>query len=300
MNKPPSLDPSRSDGRPTLQFRVTAAVVLIFVATLVVFTAIDLASERSAFLRAERRHAVVVLTHLAAMAEAQPTHAALARHVASLNVQLRSAGGEVELIPAPPAVGLGTRAIPSRRLVLDGRPWELRYRLRGGTLPQSVINAVALHLFHGLIVVAAMVAVTEVLVRRRLIRPLARMTHQLAHMREGGGWIVDLPAVDPELTPITEAISNIGPDLEQQVREWVETERRAGVALAFLRVENQTREPLRRAQSLVRDLEAGHASDELERIRWLRAEIDEVSAIVSDGRLWAGEFAAVAVEAKEG
>ena len=286
--------------RPTLQLRVTAAVVVIFVATLVVFTAIDLVGERSAFLRAEKRHAVVVLTHLAAMAEAQPARAALARHVASLNVQLRSVGGDVELIPLPLAVSQEARAVASRRLLLDGQPYEMRYRLREGTMRQAAINAIGLHLLHGLIAIAAIVAVTELLVRRRLIRPLALITHQLAHMRKGGGWIATLPAVDSELTPITEAISDLGPGLEQQVKEWVEAERRAGVALTLLRIENQTREPLHRAQSAVRDLEVLHAaSDDLEKIRSLRAEIDEVSAVVSDGRLWAGEFVAVAEQGKQ-
>ena len=301
MRKRSDLDSGRSGEGRTLQFRVTAAVVVIFLVTLIVFTVIDVAGERSAYLRGENRHAVVVLTHLAAMANARPVHAEVAREIASFNVQLRSAGAHVELIPAGLSASQEAGAPASRRLLLDGgRPYEIRYRVHEGMMRQAVVNAMALHLFHGLIAVAAIVAVTELLVRRRLIRPLALMTHQLAHMRKGGGWIASLPAVDAELTPITEAISDLGPVLEQQVKEWVEAERRAGVALAFQRVESQTREPLNRAQSLVRDLEALHTdSDDMERIRSLRAEIDEVSAVVSDGRLWAGEFGAVTEEVRE-
>lgn len=295
-----NLSPPRSDARHTLQFRVTAAVVVIFVATLVVFTTIDLAGERRAFLRTENGHAVVLLNHLAAMAGAQPTSAALARQIALLNVQLRSVGRDVELIPLPSATTADAHAVALRRIVLDGQPFEMRYRLHEETMRQAAINAIGLHLLHGLIAVAAIVVATGLLVRTRLIQPLALISHQLAHMQKGGGWIAALPSVDPELTPITDAISALGPGLEQQVKEWVETERRAGVALAFVRVEHHMRDPLHRAQSRVRDLEVLHAdSDDLESIRSLRADIEEVSAVISDGRLWAGEFVTVGEQGKE-
>lgn len=291
---------SRLTGRPTLQLRVEAAVVVIFVATLLVFTAIDLAGERSAFLRAENRHALVMLSHLAVMAEAQPTRAVVARQVASLNVQLRSVGGDVALIPPPSTMSQDAHTVASRRLLLDGQPYEMRYRLHERTMRQAAIHAIGLHLLHGLIAVAAIVAATELLVRRRLIRPLALITHQLTHMRKGGGWIASLPSVDPELTPITEAIRGLGPDLEQQVKEWVETERRAGIAMTLIRIENHMREPLHRAQSRIHDLEAGHAaSDDMENIRSLREDIDLLSTAVSDGRLWADEFVVVSEEGKQ-
>lgn len=291
---------SKLTGRPTLQLRVEAAVVVIFVVTLLVFTAIDLAGERSAFLRAENRHAMVVLSHLAVMAEAQPTRAVVARQVASLNVQLRSVGGDVALVPLPLTVSHDAHTVASRRLVLDGRPYEVRYRLHERTMRQAAVHAIGLHLLHGLIAVAAIIAVTELLVRRRLIRPLALITRQLTHMGKGGGWITTLPTVDPELAPITEAISGLGPDLEQQVREWVETERRTGVALTLIRIEKQMREPLLRAQSHVRDLEAVHAaSNDLESIRSLREDIDLLSAVISDGRLCEDEFVVTSKEGKE-
>jgi hypothetical protein len=183
------------------------------------------------------------------MPEFQGTAREATRRISLLQESLASVGGSLELARPGPSDGPGHWAILARhRLVLRDADLELRYRIDPARVRYLTRRPALIHSLHGIIALAALVAGTEWILRRKLLIPLQVMSHQVTLMREGHGWSPRLPGADEEFRELSEALLGLGPGLERQVHEWIEAERRGAVALALARVRTRLLEERDRAR----------------------------------------------------
>jgi len=237
--------------RSSIRARLRVWTVSVSTLTLAAFTTAGILEERRQLLATEAGHASALLEHLTHMPEFQGTAAEAARRVALLHGSLGTIGARLEL--APPGSGDGSLpwAILARhRLALADADLELRYRADPVRLRDLTRRPALIHSLHGIVALAALVAGTEWILRRKLLAPLQAMSHQVTLMREGHGWTPRLPGADEELRELSEALLGLGPGLERQVHEWIEAERRGAVALALAHV----RRPLQQARDRAREL----------------------------------------------
>jgi hypothetical protein len=250
--------------RVSLRARLRLWTIAVFTATLAVFTAAGIVEERRQILRNDTDQARAFVEHVAGMPEfnAQSTFGEAAPQLAAIRGLLRAAGADLEMAPRSPerraesaATELATGVLATRRISLADGTFELRYRKDPGRFRQMAIRSVTIHVLHAILALAALVAGTEWILRRRLLAPLARISHQVNHMSQEGGWLTSLPQIDSELETLAGAVKQLGPALERQVLQWVEAERRAAVALCLNALRSQLREPLREARALAADLQ---------------------------------------------
>jgi HAMP domain-containing protein len=240
--------------------------VAVFTATLALFTAAGIVEERRQILRNETEEARALVEHVAQMPEFKvpSTSAEAAPHLASLRDLLRVAGADLEMTPRPSISHTGsagpteltTGVLATRQVSLSDGTFDLRYRKDPGRFREMAARSVTIHALHGLLALAALIAGTEWILRRRLLAPLAHISRQVDHMRSGGGWLTILPRTDSELETLAGAVGRLGPDLERQVHQWVEAERRAAVAFMLHVVRSELREPIREVRARAGDLEA--------------------------------------------
>ncbi|MEO8218920.1 MAG: hypothetical protein ABI718_17735, partial [Acidobacteriota bacterium] len=121
-----------------------------------------------------------------------------------------------------------------------------------------------------------------VIVQRSILVPLAAGEHQLAHIRTGGGWLPILPHADDELMPLYSAIRQLGPALEHQVDEWLETDRRSQAALIFLQLNRRLHEPIREATEAASFLQkvASLPPSLSESVRVVQEQLERIAAVL--------------------
>ena len=235
----------------SIRARLRLWTVSVSTVTLVGFTATGILEERRQLLATEAGHAAALLEHLTHMPEFNGTAEEARGRVALLHGSLSAIGGSLELARRGSSDGSPSKAILARqRLGLRDADLELRYRVDPARVRDLTRRPVLIHSLHGVVALAALIAGTEWILRRKLLVPLQAMSHQVALMREGHGWTPRLPGADEELRSLAEALSGLGPGLERQVHEWIEAERRGAAALALARV----RQPLRQTRDRAREL----------------------------------------------
>ena len=255
-------------------------IVLVSTVTLVAFTTAAILEERRRLLETEAVHASTLLEHLAHMPEFQgDAHEAAAR-LALLRGSLAAAEGKLELAAPGDDSGVPSwTVLARRRLVLRDTDLELRYRADPARLRRVTRAAVLIHSVHGLVALAALLLATEWVLRRNLLAPLQALTHQVSLIRDGRGWAPHLPQTDQELRELSEALRGMGPGLEQQVREWIEAERRSAVALALVRLRRRLQETRGRVLDLLAELEGAWVVARPDRERRIRSLVREVDRI---------------------
>ncbi|MGH9367798.1 MAG: hypothetical protein ACRD3M_09015 [Thermoanaerobaculia bacterium] len=286
--------PNRPAWRRSLRLRLNGWTIAVFGLTLAAFTGAGILQERRELIRTETAQARGLLAHLADMPEFQASFESAASRLASIRELLRATGADLVLAPvdrrasgqdsARPASGV----LAAREISLHEGPFELRYRSDPQRLQEATRRAAAIHILHGVLALAALTAGTEWILRRRLVAPLQKISHQVDHMRKGGGWLPILPPTDSELEGLAAAIKDLGPGLERQVHQWVVAERRAGIALALKNVRDELREPLKDIRGIASDLQARDfvTPSGKQRIRSLLASMDRVRrAFESEERL---------------
>jgi HAMP domain-containing protein len=241
-------------------------IVAVFTSTLALFTAAGIVEERRQILRNDTDQARAFVEHVAQMPEFKmpSTFGAAAPHLASIRDLLRAAGADLEMTPRPLRTRTGsagpreltTGVLATRQISLSDGVFELAYRKDPGRYREMAARSVTIHVLHGVLALAALVVGTEWILRRRLLAPLARISHQVDHMRSGGGWLTILPQTDSELEALAGAVGRLGPALERQIQQWVEAERRAAVAFMLNVVRSELREPVREVRARASDLEA--------------------------------------------
>ncbi len=129
--------------------------------------------------------------------------------------------------------------------MLDGE-YRIRYITRRNRMAGLTRRAIVVHVAHGVIALVVLLLIVEWSLRRRIFGPLEVMRHQLEHIHRGGK-VSGLPPVDRELADLSSAVQGIGPAVESQIAEWVESDRRATVAVMFARITHVLIPPLRSA-----------------------------------------------------
>ena len=277
---------SRSAGWPSLRGRIIAWTTGVFGLTLGVFAVIWIGEVRSQIRDLEAAQARALLGHLAGMPEFQADERVARARLASLLPSLRRAGGEIRL------VGLDTDnlTIPQTEslarwpLSLGGRAFELRYASDGKRLAKLTKRIAVAHSAQALLAVAALLLGLWWILTRNLVVPLREICRALDRMRLGGGWRFATPQTDAELSPLVQAVANLGPGLEEQVYEWITAERRTAVATALSSIERGVAVPLARLRTAMAESEESPAPpEERERRRALRADLDRISETLAKG-----------------
>ena len=255
-------DPSGTRGRRSrsLRLRIGGWTVLVFTLTLALFTIVGVIEDRRAILRAQGEQAHGLLAHLVQMPEFQGDLRTAGSHLASIRDSLGGLGGTLELVPT--AKEAEADLVARQALSLAGGnaegSLELRYLGDATRLRELTRRSVVLHVIHGLLTLAVLLAGMEWILRRNLIAPLQSLSHQVDRMRRGGGWVPVIPPTDVELGGLAEAVNGLGPALEVQVHQWVNAERHSAVTLALSRIRVDLKGPLRDIRGLIGDLEARH------------------------------------------
>ena len=275
--------------------------VTVSTLTLTAFTGAGILEERRQLLETEAGHASALLEHLAHMPEFQGSAGDAARRLELLHGSLSPVSGTLELgIPGSGKGQLPWTVLARRRLPLRDAELEMRYRADPVRLSRLTRRAVVIHSVHGLVALAALLAGTEWILRRKLVAPLHAISHEVALMRDGRGWAPRLPGTDEELRELSEALRGLGPGLEQQVREWIEAERRGAVALALARTRRPLREARGRVLQLLAELEGAWVEPPLDRerrIRSLAEEIERIQEIVEAEALPVPRLARIGIDA---
>lgn len=281
MNEPGNASAEQAtSGRSSIRARMRLWIVTVSTLTLMAFTGAGILAERRQLLETEAAHASALLEHLAHMPEFQGSAADAARRLALLHRSLSPVRGTLELAVPGPGDGQPPWAVLARRrLALRDADLELRYRADPGRLSRLTRRAMIIHSVHGLVALAALLAGTEWILRRKLVAPLRAISHQVDLMRDGRGWAPRLAGTDEELRELSEALRGLGPGLEQQVHEWIEAERRGAAALALA----HTRRPLQKARGrvlqLLAELEGAWVEPPLDRDRRIRSLAEEIERI---------------------
>jgi hypothetical protein len=269
-----------TSGRSSIRARMRFWTVTVSTLTLTAFTGAGILEERRQLLETEAGHASALLEHLAHMPEFQGTAGDAARRLAMLHGSLGPVSGTLELaVPGSGEGQLPWTVLARRRLPLHDAELELRYRADPVRLSRLTRRAVLIHSVHGMVALAALLAGTEWILRRKLVAPLHAISHEVALMRDGRGWAPRLPGTDEELRELSEALRALGPGLEQQVHEWIEAERRGAVALALARTRRPLREARGRVLQLLAELEGAWVEPPLDRERRIRSLAEEIERI---------------------
>lgn len=270
--------------RASLRLRIGGWSVGVIAATVGMLIVGGIRQERVLLLESEAGQAQALLEHLARMPEFRGDLTTVRAHVDHMRESLDRAGGELLVGPSGEVHGRadGGHVLASIPLPLREGPFEMAYRGDGRRVRAALRRAVRTHLVYGLGGLVALVGGIEWILRRRLLAPLRALSHQLARMRDGGGWFLRVPLTDGELAELASAVAGLGPGLEGQVREWIGAERRAGLALTaqYLR---KLREPVDRASRAAVDLRdlPGLAPEGRPRLETLLADLGQVSGALA-------------------
>lgn len=266
----------------SLRRRIALWIGGVSLAAIAGLTAATVVAERSLVMSLRRSAGESLVTHLAEMREFRRGEAEARRHLQTLAPVLAAGGATLELeeVSAPTF----THALVTRRLTLDAKSYELRYRATESWPASVVWRGIALHVMHGAAALVLLLAGVEWMLRTRLVAPLSQIAHQLRFMGNGGGWSPKLPVTDGEIGDVGSAIAELGPALADQVQQWIEAERRTAIATTLAEVRRRLRAPQQRVLALASDLQARAvvAPEAKQRLRALLAEIDGLSAATRD------------------
>lgn len=268
---------ARAVPRSSLRRRLGRWIAWSFTVTVALLTAAAVLEERRLVHAVGAANGESLLAHLSTMPELEADHATALAHVQRLDTTLRGAGIRLEMT-APSAAATG--AVVARRAIrLADGTYELRYRADAPWLARLMKRALVFHLVVGAAALAVLLVGAESIRRTRLVDPLRRFAHQVRFMRSGGGWEPKLPSSDTELADLARALEELGPALNEQVRVWLEAERRAAAAHALSDVRARLREPKRRVLALLGDLLARAlvTSDAKPKVRALVLEVERIS-----------------------
>lgn len=268
----------------SVRLRIEAWMFLVFVLMVLGMSVASLAVERRHLIETETVHAEALLEHLAAMPEMHENLAQAAAMLESLRPYLREVGGEIELRPA---AGAGDTSLASQALQFRDGSFDLAYVLEPEHIRRKMVRGAVTHAFGGIIALLFLVVGTEWILRTRLENPINRISRQVRHIRSGGGWLVPPAGVDTELEELTRELAELGPVLDRQVSEVVETERRVAVALTLIRMHSRTRPLLDKLEATTRAIRLDEASSREARtnLRTIMSDIAELSDALSPSDL---------------
>lgn len=237
----------RHPGSLRLRFGAWLSAVLVIV--MAGMTGLTGFSARRNLIEAERLHAAALLDHLVQMESFTNGIEAARRDLAAFTHYLRDSGVRVDLVSvrSPEHERVVEIPVAERLVTIGGDRWVLRYSLERERIASTLRRTIAMHLGYALAAILAAVFVAEWVLRRHVLGPLGAVRNQLDNVGAGHGWLTVVPDVDRELGPLTNAVRSLGPALERQVWEWIETDRRANAALLLARVRGHAAAPLVRA-----------------------------------------------------
>jgi hypothetical protein len=255
----------------------TALVVGLTVAAL---TAAAILEERRVVLAVEADTARSLLSHLASMPEFRSSRALAEKHLAPLREALGGAGVRLELVPSGTPAGGGAVAV--QPIALDEGRFTLVYRPDRARLERMARRSALVHVILGAAALLGLLLGTEWILRRRLVAMVGAFSLQVRHMIHGVGWHPRLPTADAELTDLASALGELGPALEEQVRAWVEAERRAAAARVIGQLRQRMAGPQVRALALLGDLQARGLviSAGVSTLRSAVAEVERLSGLL--------------------
>jgi hypothetical protein len=276
--------PAAGPRRWSLRLRIGVWTVGVFIVTLAAFTLAGILEDRRQLLRAESARASRLLEHLSRMPDLRRSHIPADERMRALEQAIGPFGGDVEVLPAGASRPAGRLVLAQRALRLPEGDFLLRATVKPEDFAALTRRSIRLHLLHGLLALAALIAGTEWILRRNLIAPLEKIVHQLKRMGGGGGWWPIVPPADAELESLRSALQNLGPELEKQVAEWVTAERAGAVALAFNKLQLRLQEPVREARVLASELEARDlmVPDGKRKLRALLLNVEGIVEILHD------------------
>ena len=240
-------------GYGSFRFRTGVLVALVLASAVAVMTLVTIVQVRRELAMRDTAYGAAVIDHLVAMQTPLSTSHEVREHIGRLQPYLDRVGAAVELLPADDDSG----ATDGRLALLDGE-YRLRYVTRNDRMAGLTRRAVVVHLAQGVIALVVLLLLVEWSLRRRIFGPLDVMRRQLEHIRRGGH-VAWLPPVDRELADLSSAVQGIGPAVESQIAEWVETDRRATVAVMFARITRALMPPLRSALVVSERIAANNA-----------------------------------------
>jgi HAMP domain-containing protein len=145
--------------------------------------------------------------------------------------------------------------LAERSVMLSGVAYVVRYRLARSVITTLTRRTIAVHAAHGLAALVVLLALTDLVVRRRLVQPLERLVAAM-HRMASGGWKVHVDGeFDLEIGPLREEAERLGLRLENQVELWIETDRRIGAAQRLRRFHDPLRGGLLRIRALMSSME---------------------------------------------
>ena len=230
------------DGYGSFRFRTGALVAVILTTAVAVMTIVAIAQVRRELAWRDAVYGEAVVDHLQAMRTPLSSSGEMREHIRRLQPYLAHVGAAVELLPE-------SEASSGRQLPLLDGDYRLRYVTRSDRMAGLTRRAVIVHVAQGVIALVVLLLIVEWSLRRSIFGPLEVMRRELEHIRRGGR-VASLPPADRELAGLSSAVQGIGPAVESQIAEWVETDRRATVAVMFARITRALMPSLRGALTL--------------------------------------------------
>lgn len=243
----------------SIRLRLASLTTAVFVLMYVTLVVTDMKSQRDRLLQRERVHAEALLDHLVQMPEFRSDLGAASERLAALSTIHAHGGAQISIAMAGNADSDGEgeigETLAERSVLLSGVAYVVRYRLARSVTTTLTRRTIGVHAAHGLIALVVLLALTDLVVRRRLVQPLERLVAAM-HRIASGGWKVQVDGeFDREIGPLREEAERLGLRLENQVELWIETDRRIGAAQRLRRFHDPLRAGLGRMGQLVSAME---------------------------------------------
>lgn len=242
-------------GAGSLRLRMGWSLSAALVIVMGGMTFLSVLDSRREQMATERTHAVALLDHLAQMSSFRQGLGPAQSELNAFTHYLRGVGVHVTLVPITSLAPVPESPAIAERLVnIAGSPYSLRYTVDASRAIPMLRRTAISHLLYGLVAIAATLGIAEWMLRRYVLRPIGALQKQLQHVGAGRGWLTVVPAVDRELDGLTSSVRSLGPSLERQVWEWIETDRRSNAALVLARLRGRTADAFAQAAAVVRTL----------------------------------------------
>ena len=266
----------------SLRLRMGWSLSLALVVVMGGMTVLTVLDSRREQMATERTHAEALLDHLVQMSSFRAGIVPAQNELNAFTHYLRGAGVHVNLVPITSrARSAADPAVAERLVNIAGSPYLLRYTVDAARLIPMLRRTAVTHLLYGLAAIAATLGIAEWMLRRHVLRPIGALELELQHVGEGRGWLTVVPAVDRELDGLTSSVRSLGPSLERQVWEWIETDRRSNAALVLARLRGRTASAFAQAAAAVRTLSAAE-SLHAEQIHELRVALASLEHTLAD------------------
>ena len=266
----------------SIRLRLASLTTLVFVLMYVTLVVTDMKAQRDRLLEREKVHAEALLDHLVQMPEFRSDLGAASERLAALSTIHAHGGAQISIAvagkvaPTPEEV-IG-ETLAERSVLLSGVAYVVRYRLARSVITTLTRRTIGVHAAHGLVALVVLLALTDLVVRRRLVQPLERLVAAM-HRMASGGWTVHVDGeFDREIGPLREEAERLGLRLENQVELWIETDRRIGAAQRLRRFHDPLRARLLRIRALMSSMEKEPAAT-AESISAMSGELDAIELL---------------------